>query len=122
MLQCPHCDSRVFEAGLHSAASVRITGLDNGDYDEQEIESYNREWLNLQCCRCEQYCDEEAARHCFEVASLYDETRDEVYDFYDTRSLTAPTAVELDCLYTIAAAWNLSLWKQERTPEGAQHV
>jgi sarcosine oxidase delta subunit len=114
MMQCPQCGHRVFEAGLHLAASVRITALDNGDYDEQEIESYNRDWVNLQCARCERYCNESDAHEAFDVATLSDGVTDDIYEFYEARQRTMPTAAEDESVSAIAGAWNFWLWQQER--------
>lgn len=66
MLQCPHCANRTFTAGITISARVHITGLDNGDYQEEERDSYNREWHNLQCLGCERYVEEEDAQEAFD--------------------------------------------------------
>jgi len=114
MMQCPHCAHRTFETGITISARVRVTGLEDGDYHEQEIDSYGRDWHALCCCRCEKYTSEEEAREAFEVEALYDHTTDDVYAFYDARKSRVTSVAADESLLSIAGAWNLWLWQQER--------
>jgi hypothetical protein len=79
MLQCPTCGHRTFEAGITISARVRITATEDGDYCEQETDSHDRTWHNLQCSRCERYVEEDDARDAFAAATLYAGVRDDIY-------------------------------------------
>lgn len=68
MLQCPYCAHRIFETDMHSATRIRLTGLQGGDYREEEIASYDRDWGTLECTNCARHCDENEAREAFEAA------------------------------------------------------
>ena len=120
MFQCPQCDHRVFEAGMRVCSRVRLTGLDDGDYREEEIDSYARDWDTLTCCRCGYACDEEEAKECFEVATRNGCVTHDLYEWVNAQICamtrrgidTSGRHPEVESMQSIADGWNLWDWRQ----------
>jgi hypothetical protein len=116
MIQCPTCGYRTFCAGLTVYGQVRLTGQSDGDYTEQEIYPCDREWHQLTCERCAAVTDEKTARQAFDAEALDADMPDEIYEWLESWCLAYPKVDHPanESASTIAGAWNLWVWRQER--------
>jgi hypothetical protein len=114
MLQCAYCGHRTFETDITLSARVRLTGTEDGDYQEEEIDRYNCDWHILECCQCGEPCDEALAREAFDAATG-DGLDDDIYAWYEAQTATAPqeTHPAQESTMAIAQAWQFWRWQQE---------
>jgi len=118
MLRCPHCGGRECETDLRRRARVRLTGCDDGDYQEVIIEDVYTEWDTLECLDCGQGCPEEEARHACEAGACTEMLTAALYDWYEAhlvqwqRGTVSPA--EHESITSIAGAEHFWLWQQER--------